>query len=140
MAGEEKERSRMVRYADLRRKIENMTYFSLDEESKSVPTPDYRPDPDADGKKDTVGSVRHNTLTVPLDQLLRENSFENTMELKAIDVSDPSKRQPVFKGRQIGSKKFTLPKDWWIWLLVVISALIVCAVIVTLAIIFAPKA
>lgn len=137
------ERSRIVRYADLRRKIENMSYFSLDEEKKQAPITEYKSDPDpSKAPKPSNPQVRHNTLTVPLDQLLKENGVENTMEFKAIDEApiNSKKEAVVFKGRQVGDrKKSRLPKDWWIWALVGGACLILAGVIIALSIVFAGK-
>lgn len=141
------EKSRVMRYADLRRKIENMSYFSLGESVKSEFTPDN--DSLSSTPSASQGSVvKHNTLTIPLDELLSETpgksrrlsrAAANTQELKKIDepvLNKSTKRHRYYYGERVGMGTPRKNKygQWWIWVIVGIVCLGLVAGIIYLAI------
>lgn len=134
-----KQRSRIVKYADLRRKIENMSYFDLNSE-KDKKSLYYEPDNFPKPKSTPV--IKHNTLTVPLAELLKEakkhdyNSISSTQELKSTD--EPVKPTKKERGKNKFFESVTdafhsagpLYKNWIFWAIliatVVIIAMIIC--------------
>ena len=136
------ERSRMKRYENLRRKINDLSYFSL-ERSKTTTTVVYTPDPDPEkAPKPSSSAVRHNTMTIPISQIQEETDREqgitpqHTQQFKAVDESD---RPGIKRGRTAGLKPLRrLSEDWWKWLLIALGCLAVAAAIIVVAVVFAP--
>lgn len=130
------QRSRVVKYEDLRRKIENLSYFSLNDQLDNSST-NY----DLNISKNSVkgsSTVRHNTLTVPLDNLLSEAkkkddySINSTQELKITDESNPTKGKKTsfskFMHESIHSNK-PLYKNWIFWTIIILTLVIIVILI-----------
>lgn len=132
------QRSRVIKYEDLRRKIENLSYFSLNDQLDNSSTSSY----DLNASKNSVKSsstVRHNTLTVPLDNLLNEvkkkddYAINSTQELKLTDENNPSKGKKSsfskFMHESIHSSK-PLYKNWIFWTIIILTiAIIICLIL-----------
>lgn len=119
------ERSRIKRYENLRRKIENQSYFSLEKQDSDL-TAEYVPDPDpSKAPKPSSSDVRHNTITVPLSQILKEQGEVAPQHAEEIP-SEPAKKQ---------SRRFhlrlSLRSRWWKYLLLVVLCIgVVCAIVI----------
>lgn len=132
-------RSRVVRYAELRKKIESTTYQGESMGTKSAPSDSFGKD-DERRKREvkTSPKVIHNTLSIPLSELLNQDgrhmsrrAMMSTQEFKALDTS------PEQKKRKNGSLVNSSPRQinnifrkWWAWALVGIVVLAVVGLIV----------
>lgn len=134
--------SRVIRYAELRRKIENASYAEIGGEEGGLPT-DYRPD-DARHPPSFSNSpkVLHNTLSIPLSALLEEDgryknrrALMSTKEFEAIDKApEPSSHHK--RGEKVSKVKKPIGpalKRWWTWALVGVLGVAVLATVIAVS-------
>ena len=134
------ERSRVKRYESLRRKIENQSYFSLEQKTNGE-VPESAPDPDPlkAPKPAHEGAVRHNTMTIPISEFIAENDrrdgnpVQTTQEYKRLDETKPSRIK-----RRAMRRHIELPAPWWVWLLAGLGCAAVAAAIIAVAFVLAP--
>ena len=118
------ERSRVERYAYLRRKIENGSYFSLRVEDS----------PSDDGESPRTEKVsdkalRHNTFSIPLEQILEEEAKAQTRATHSRDKKESG---------TASHWHLLLRSGWWRYLLLVLLCLGVACAIAVPVIVFGP--
>lgn len=134
-------RSRVVRYAELRRKIESTTYDSFNEEASS--SFDFKSDEQRRASQSSNSpKVLHNTLSIPLSDLLEEDgkhknrrALMSTQEYKVIDTA-PEEKGKKKKGEMLSKAPKPLPnlfKKWWAYALIGLLLLIILIVVVVIA-------
>ncbi|HBR85706.1 MAG TPA: hypothetical protein DEA32_00730 [Firmicutes bacterium] len=116
------EKDRVKRYESLRHKIQNQSYFALE---NPLLTP--REEPDSQHVKPAY-QVKHTVAQEP-------SPMQNTQDYKAIDETD----HPL-RGRLAGFRRRRLPERWRIWAILGVFCLLVAAAIIALAIVFSPRA
>lgn len=129
-------RSRVIKYAELRHKIESMTYEDEDSSLDQSAYNALKTDDDSRRRKPRPNSpkVIHNTLSIPLEELLQDGKYKNrrammnTQEFKALDTR-PEEYEKKKSGTMVSStpKKFNnILGKWWAWILI---ALLLAAVV-----------
>lgn len=134
-------RSRVVRYAELRRKIENMTYYSFGDDT--TPLTDYKSDEERHAPQNyNSPKVMHNTLSIPLNDLLEEDgkykhrrALMSTQEFKAIDTA-PEEKDKKKKGEMLSKAPKAFPnlfKKWWSYVIIGILLITIIVVVIVIA-------
>ena len=142
-----------MRYADLRRKIGNMYYFPLESGEENA-QPEFKTDREALSRaptREASAVVTHNTLTIPLDELLEEaqktghgrsRAAANTQELKKIDEPRSGKTKRRFRDGLFGreSMGYRKPRSrhpaLWVWIIVGLLCAGLAVAIIVLALVY----
>jgi len=122
----EEKKSRVVKYEALRRKIENMSYFDLEENTSK----DSHFDLDNIKINVTNSNVRYNTLTVPLDELLKDSKRKDSRVMNS--TQDIKMKDETKKGKSIAKGNVPFWKNWIFWL---VSALCIGIIIMIICLI-----
>lgn len=136
-------RSRVVKYAELRHKIESMTFEDEDSNLDQAAYNALKTDDDSKRRKARPNSpkVIHNTLSIPLEELLKDGKYKNrrammnTQEFKALDTKpeEYKKTKNGTSGTMVSSnpKKFkNIMRKWWAWVLIALLLAIIVGMII----------
>lgn len=131
-------KSRVIKYAELRKKIESTPYE--DDEEDSANYTNYKSDEERHQNTNPKSpQVLHNTLSIPLEDLLNEDgkykhrrAMMTTLEFKTIDTPKEQNKKKK-KGTQVsGSPKeiTNLFKKWWMWVIIGLLGLGIIIVVI----------